>query len=65
MLIEKVQGVRVEFVLDPVGESGWTDEMQWHHPMQADAQQSVEARKMIHMSVGHERMADAQELARR
>lgn len=38
MLIKKVQGERVEFVLDPVGEVGWADEMQRHRPMQADAQ---------------------------
>ena len=39
--------------------------MQRHRPMQTDAQQSIEPGKMIHVGVGHEGMADAQELTRR
>jgi hypothetical protein len=38
LLVKKVQGVRLEFMLDPVAKAGWPDEMQRHCPMQADAQ---------------------------
>ena len=38
--------------------------MKRHRPMQADAQEPIEAGKMIHVGVGHEGMGHAQQLAR-
>jgi len=65
MFTEKIQRVRLELVLDTVGEAGRTDEMKRPSPIQTDAQEPVEAGKVIHVSVRHKGMADAQELARR
>ena len=47
MFAKKIQRVRLELVLDSVGE------------------ESVEAGKVIHVSVRHKGVADAQELPRR
>jgi hypothetical protein len=52
-------------VLDTLGEVGRTDEMQRHSPMQTDAQEPVEAGKVIQVSVRHKGIADAQEVPRR
>ena len=61
---DKAAGAILELVIDSVGEANWTDKMQWSHPIQTDAQEPVEAGKVIHVSVRHKGMADAQELAR-
>jgi hypothetical protein len=45
MFTEKIQRVRLELVLDTVGEAGRTDEMKRHSPIQTDAQEPVEARR--------------------
>jgi hypothetical protein len=39
--------------------------MKRHRPMQTDAQEPIEAGKMIHVGVRQEGMAHAQQLARR
>ena len=49
---------------DLVDEAGRTNEVKGGGPVQADPQQAIEARKMIHVGVGHENMGEAQELAR-
>ena len=50
---------------DAVGKAGWTDKMQRCSAMQANPQQPIKTRKMVHMRVGHETMGHAQQLARR
>ena len=55
----------LELVVDAVAEADRTDEMKRHRPMQTDAEEPIEAGKMIHVGVRYEGMADAQELARR
>ena len=64
MLLKQIQRIGAKLVLDTVGEAGRTDEMQRHSPVQTDAQEPVEAGKVIHVSVRHKGMADAQELTR-
>ena len=59
MFAEKVQRVSFELVFDTVGKAGRTNEMERHGPMQADAQKSVKAGKVIHVSVRDKGMADA------
>jgi hypothetical protein len=65
MFAKKIQRVRLKLVFDTVGEAGRTDEMKRHSPMQTDAQKSVEAGKVIHVSMRHKGMAHTQELPRR
>jgi hypothetical protein len=65
MLLKEIQRIGPKLMLDTVGKAGRTDEMQRHSPIQTDAQEPVEAGKVIHVSVRHKGMADAQELARR
>jgi hypothetical protein len=65
MFVEKIQCICLQLVVDPVAERGRTDEMKRHRPMQTDAQEPIEAGKMIHVGVRHESMAHAQKLARR
>ena len=65
MFTEKVQCIGLELVLDAIGKTRRTDEMQRHCPMQTDAQQPIEPDKMIHVGVRHEDMTDAKELAGR
>ena len=64
MFAEKVQCVGFELVFDTVGKASRTNEMKRRGPMQADAQESIEASKVIHVSVRNKGMADAQEVAR-
>ena len=59
MFAEKVQCVGLELVFDTISKSGRTSEMKRHGPKQADAQKSVEAGKVIHVSVRDKGMADA------
>jgi hypothetical protein len=51
-------------VLDAFGEAGGTDQMQRRVPIETDAQQPIEAREMVHVGMGDESVAHAQELAR-
>ena len=55
----------LELVVDAVAEAGRTDEMKRHRPMQTDAEEPIEAGKMIHVGVRYEGIAHAQEVARR
>ena len=48
MLLKQIQSIGAKLVLDAVGEAGRTDEMQRHSPIQTDAQEPVEASKVIH-----------------
>lgn len=64
MLLKQIQRIGAKLVLDTVGEAGRTDEMERHSPVQTHAQEPVEAGKVIHVSVRHKGMADAQELTR-
>jgi hypothetical protein len=64
MLLKQIQRIGPKLVLDTVGKSRRTDEVQRHGPMQTNAQDPVEAGEMIHVSMRHKGMADAQELPR-
>jgi len=50
-------------VLDPVNEAVRTDDVQRQGPIETDAQEPVEPGEMIHVGMGYESMARAQELA--
>jgi hypothetical protein len=52
-------------MFDAVGKTGWTDKMQRCNAMQANPQQPMKTRKMVHVRVGDETMSHAQQLARR
>jgi hypothetical protein len=51
-------------VLDTVGETGRTHEMERHSPVQTNTKDPVKTGKVIHVSVRHEGMTNAQKLAR-
>jgi hypothetical protein len=63
--VEKIQCICLELVVDAVAEAGRTDEMKRHRPTQTDAEEPIEAGKMIHVGVRYEGMAHPQEVARR
>jgi hypothetical protein len=51
-------------VLHLIEKAGRTDEVKGGGSVEAQPQQAIEARKMIHVGVRNERMRDAQEFAR-
>ena len=65
MFVKKIQCICLELVVDAIAKADRPDEMKRQRPMQTDAEEPIEAGKMIHMSVRYEGMAHAQELARR
>jgi hypothetical protein len=50
-------------VVDAIAKADRADEMKRQRPMQTDAEEPIEAGKMIHVSVRYEGMAHSQELA--
>jgi hypothetical protein len=63
--VEKVPGVRPEPVLEVIDETRRAEEVERAAPMQAQAQQAVEAGEVVHVGVRDERVAHLQELPRR
>src|SRR5713226_7762320 len=61
---EQVPGIGPELVLDLVGEAVRTEETKRRISMQAYPQQPIEPREVVHVSVRHEYVAYAQQLAR-
>jgi hypothetical protein len=64
MFVKKIQCICFELVVDAVTETDGTDEMKRQCPMQTDAEEPIEAGKMMHVGLRYEGMAHAQELAR-
>ena len=63
MLVKKIQCICLELVVDAIAEADGADELKRQSPMQTDAEEPIEAGKMIHVGVRYEGMAHAQELA--
>jgi hypothetical protein len=62
--IEKIPSVGFQFVLHLIQEARGTREVKRSEAVEAQPQQAIEARKMIHVCVGNESMRDAHEFAR-
>ncbi|HET9245103.1 MAG TPA: hypothetical protein VFO15_04800, partial [Xanthobacteraceae bacterium] len=62
--IEEIPIIGSQFVLHLIEKSGRADEVKGGGSVEAQPQQAIETREMIHVGVRNERMRDAQELAR-
>ena len=51
-------------MFDTVAEPGWADQMQRRRSMQANPEQPIEARKMVHVGMRYKGMSNAHKLAR-
>src|SRR5262249_58322115 len=64
IFIEEIPVIGSQFVLHLIEKSGRADEVKGGGSVEAQPQQAIETRKMIHVGVRNESMRDAQELAR-
>src|SRR5207244_2470415 len=60
----QVPGIRTKLVPDSFGEAAGADQMKRLGSIETDAQQPIEAGEMVHVGMGYESVAHAQELAR-
>src|SRR5262249_43976027 len=63
IFIEEIPVIGSQFVLHLIEKAGRTDEMKGGGSVEAQPQQAIETREMMHVGVRNERMRDAQELA--
>src|SRR5262249_56308029 len=63
IFIEEIPVIGSQFVLHLIEKSGRADEVKGGGSVEAQPQQAIETRKMIHGGVRNESMPDAQELA--